>query len=191
MRKLILNRGGFTLVELLVSIAIIAMISTLVMTDYAKNGKAGNLRMGAQKMASDIRLMQGNSLGLRNFQGNRASGGWGFRGKKTDGYYYLFADMDGNRMFTAGELYQKVDLPPGITITNIEADGDANKNILSTVYLPPDPKVKINITDDESALLPAPPLSDWKKSVLTLTDAQNNSIKVVVNIFGLVDVITE
>lgn len=185
------NSNGFTLVELLVSTAIIATMSALVVANFRKGGKEGTLRMAAQKLASDIRMMQGNSLGLKSIAGTYPKGGWGWRGNENESnFYYLFADFDGNKRYSIGnvpeELSQKIVLPPGVTIKSLEADG-LDRKYLYAVFLPPDPKVEISLANssESSSVLVS---TDNKKATITLTDTSGKTIKVTVNIFGLVDV---
>ena len=86
---------GFTLVELLVAISIFALITTLVIIDFRTGRFNDELRIDAEKLATDVRKVQ--TLALTGFVpaaggGNTPEGGYGIRLTEDTGTYILFAD---------------------------------------------------------------------------------------------------
>ncbi|MEA3464155.1 MAG: prepilin-type N-terminal cleavage/methylation domain-containing protein [Patescibacteria group bacterium] len=170
------NQIGFTLIELLVSIFIITLISGLFLADYHSTNKRSELRMTAQKVISDIRLTQNNSLGSAEFNGSASPGGWGaYFDTTAPDSYIIFADIDGNQSYTdVFEKSKQIDLPPGIKINSIYSDKAGEQNNLSITFLPPDPITYINGEDDDKVLIEL------------IESAGNSTITIKVNFFGLI-----
>ena len=53
-----MKRSGFTLIELIVSMAIITMITAIFLVNYRSTTRRADLRLTAQRVVSDIRLTQ-------------------------------------------------------------------------------------------------------------------------------------
>ncbi|MFH1523316.1 MAG: prepilin-type N-terminal cleavage/methylation domain-containing protein [Patescibacteria group bacterium] len=167
--------AGFTLIELLVSISIIGLLSAIFLVNYRATSQRSQLNITAQKVASDIRLAQSNSLGSVEYDGSIPDGGWGAHFSEGESYYYVFADLDANNQYDEGEASEElggkvVDLPAGITINSINIG-----TLVDIVFLPPDPITYIN--NDNSG-------------TVEIELADNISSKIVtVNFFGLIDVV--
>ncbi|MBI4812210.1 prepilin-type N-terminal cleavage/methylation domain-containing protein [Candidatus Falkowbacteria bacterium] len=172
------SQRGFTLIELIVSISVIAMMSGLFLANYHSANKRSELASAAQKTASDIRLAQQFSLGANEFNGAPPAGGWGiYFDESSPDSYIIFADIDENRNYDSGEEHARVNLPVGVSIEEIE-DSDTGIIITnaSVVFLPPDPITYINNSSGNNVSI-------------TLKDV-NNSVKTVeVNFLGLVEVV--
>ncbi len=172
MYKKLKNTRGFTLEELLVSMFIIATMSTLFMVNYHNTNKRSELGVTKQKLASDIRLAQNYSLGSKTYDGaNTPTGGWGVHFSMADlNRYIIFADKDGNHAYDLGEAAETKNLPVGITIDYLDP-----ANMVDIIFLPPDPVTYINGANNINA-------------VITLRENINNSTSTVsVNFFGLID----
>ena len=59
--------AGFTLIELMVSVSIVALVSGIFLVNYHSANKQSELSMSAQKLVSDIRLAQSYSLGSKEY----------------------------------------------------------------------------------------------------------------------------
>lgn len=162
--------AGFTMMELMVSIFIIALISGIFLTNYHSTNKRSELILTAQKLVSDIRLMQANSLGAVELAGEVPEGGWGVHFNEGDSDYIIFADIDADYTYDGGEEYKIINLPGSITINSIDIG-----NSVDIVFEPPDPTTYIN-TD---------PVANVQ---IELTDG-DSSKTIEVNFFGLIDVI--
>jgi len=174
---LLKKQRGFTLAEVLVSIFIIALITGLFLTNYHGTNKRTELNMAAQKVVSDIRLAQNNSLGSLEFNGSIPAGGWGiYFATSTSDSYVIFADINDNKDYDLAEQDRQINLPTGIFIDSIVEDGGELEEVAIT-FLPPDPVTYINGLADNTVQI-------------ILKDNANNSIKTIkVNFFGLVDAV--
>ena len=180
-RKSIRFFKGFTLIELLVSVAIIALMSSIFMVNYHGANKRSELNVTKQKLASDIRVAQNNSLGSKayNAAGDTPSGGWGVHFDIANpSSYIIFADINANQTYDAGEGVDTKILPAGVTINLISPMRP--DHTLDIIFFPPDPVVYINskvVNDLDSAT-----------ARIELKENINNSTgAVTVNFFGLID----
>lgn len=169
------NIAGFTLIELSVSIFIIAAMSGLFIVNYHNANKRSELDMARQKLASDIRLAQNYSLGSKTYDGvSTPSGGWGAHFDISDpSHYVIFADKNapnGNKTYDAGEEAEIKSLPAGVTISSL-----LPANNVDIVFFPPDPTTYINGLDRSTA------------RIILKESVNNSTADVSVNFFGLID----
>lgn len=166
---------GFTMIELVVSILIIVSISAAFLTNYHSTSKRSQIQEASQKLASDLRLAQNDSLGLLQLNGTMPAGGWGIHLETgTNDHYTIFADLNGDNAFQTGEASGQVNLPSGVTIKNLNCFG-ADVPICNITFIPPDPQTDINNSTSTSA-------------TITLTDESGSTKDVTVNFLGLIDV---
>ena len=171
-KKILTNNSGFTLLELLASIFIIATMSGLFIVNYHNTNKRSELGAVKQKLASDIRLAQNYSLGSKTYDGlNTPKGGWGVHFKKNaPSEYIIFADKNNNRAYNINEAMETKTLPAGVFIDNLSPG-----NTVDIIFFPPDPVIYVNGDINTNALI-------------TLKENINNSTAAVsVNFFGLID----
>jgi prepilin-type N-terminal cleavage/methylation domain-containing protein len=184
------NEKGFTMIEMIVSIFIIAMLSGIFLANYHYYNRASTLNMAAQKLASDLRKAQSYSLGLKNVGGTIPIGGWGIvleTNINRNKYYYISGDIDNNHdLFNAETLSQDiVNLPTGLTISSLIVDGGPSTvSTINIIYEPPMPTGWIcrnsggcNGQD-----------SQYSTVQIVLTDG-TQSKNIIANKFGLVDVV--
>ncbi len=152
---------GFTLVELLVSMSIFAVISALVMVNFRAGERSDELRLGATTVSSFIRDAEARaSSGVaacvcvggagpaplcapgRVCAGGTASdvvplGGWGVHAAIGDASVVLFADLDGNRLMDPGESVKEDLIAPsrGVRVKSGGTD---------VTFVPPRPEIWIN-----------------------------------------------
>ncbi|MFA6551746.1 MAG: prepilin-type N-terminal cleavage/methylation domain-containing protein [Patescibacteria group bacterium] len=135
--------AGFTLVELLVSISILMIMSSMVLVNYNISGRNSALLLEAYKFAGDARRAQNMAMGSFELEstGTIPQGGWGIYIPDTadDNIYYIYADMNGNEDYDSGTdvIFQTVALENNIVFTGASVNN-------SIVFLPPDPRAFIN-----------------------------------------------
>lgn len=170
--------SGFTLIEMIVSISIIALISGIFLANYHPADKRNNLGMAAQKLASDIRLAQNHALSQQEYGPADESYGWGvYFSSVQNTKYIIYIDSDNNKQYNTpfedpNEKYREIVLPSGITVSLIDID-----NHVSIHFVPPDPDTYFN------------GLQTNNQVVITLTEASTGaSATITVNLLGLIDV---
>ena len=199
-----MKKPGFTLIELIVSVSIIALVTGIFLANYSSANRRSDLTMTAQKLVTDIRLAQNYGLGLSRYglsgSTNVPSGGWGAHfdlANYGNNKYVIFADDDGDSLFDAGEdnlTYgaQVTTLPANIVIDSIKVGtavgasvGFSTENKTDITFLPPDPITTINSPNNYS-LGP-----EFNKQVdIILKDLKTNNIKTVrINYLGLAEVV--
>jgi prepilin-type N-terminal cleavage/methylation domain-containing protein len=186
-------KEGFSLIELVVSLSIIAMITVLFMSNYRNGNKRTDLVMTAQKMVADIHMAQNNALGLVKYNDAVPAGGWGVTFDKSKGSYTIFADL--NNPETAGYMSydastegtvsygaRVTSISSGIFISSLKLGGSNGTSVSSAnvSFLPPDPKTNIYSNGATSTAL---------EIQVTELGNTNNHKTIRVNFLGLAEVI--
>lgn len=179
---------GFSLFELLVSIAVISIITIIVLVNYRAGEKQYALRRSAHKLAHDIRRVQEMSMSAQKCQVcdpvQIPKTGYGIfldKNYEQGNGYRLYADTSGNNEFF-DSLDTIVDTPyleKGIFIYVINTTGEISIN-----FKPPDPEIKIKF--EESTTM------DSVEIILCIRETScldsKNVKKITVNKFGLVEI---
>lgn len=189
-KRILDNRKAFTMIELLVSIAIIVIITSVFLANYRTGNEKSKMNIVAHSFASDIRRAQNNSLGLIKYAGEAPSGGWGININlsSNNASYRIFADIDANRVFDAGEDAENyggsaITLPDGITfeyldIVNSNNEGGGNdRQEINITFLPPDPITYIHDGIDEHSNV-------W----IGLVSDKGDQKQIHINFLGLIDI---
>jgi prepilin-type N-terminal cleavage/methylation domain-containing protein len=180
------NNRGFSLVELVISVAIISLLTTIFLANYHSINERTDLAMTAQTLVSDIRFAQANALGLIKYGDDIHEGGWGvFMSSNPDERrYMMFADIDSSKDASSDESEQifgakTVNLPEKISIDSIYLDSGAPVSDVNIIFSPPDPLTYIVTNFGETQAIN-----------IRLKEAINNTTKTVrINFLGLVEVI--
>lgn len=193
MRKIFIGkRNAFTLLEMVVSISMIAMVTVLFIANYKTANKRTDLIMTAQSLVADMHLAQNNALGLVKYNEAVPAGGWGIAFDVSKNYYTLFADLE-----APGELgYMNINeategvteyggrttfLPAGITISRLTLSGGVENNAVNVTFLPPDPRTNIYSISSGATT---------SAVMVELKEGRNNSVKTVrINFLGLAEVL--
>jgi prepilin-type N-terminal cleavage/methylation domain-containing protein len=181
-----MKKKGFTVIELVVSVAIISMVTAIFLVNYRSVNRRSDLTMISQKLVTDIRIAQNYSLGLARYglsgTSNIPSGGWGVYfdlQNYGNNKYIIFADDNANGVYDIGEANVNygaatMDLPDNIIIQSLSVGYRAN-----VTFLPPDPVTTIKSE-----------VSDHPQLDITIKDLRSNNIKTIrINYLGLVEVI--
>ena len=185
-----MKKSGFTLIELIVSIGIIAMVTGIFLANYSSANRRTDLTMTSQKMVTDIHMAQNYALGLARYglsgSTNVPIGGWGIHfdlQNYGNNKYIIFADDNGNTVYDEGSENvlangaQVTTLPNNITISAINMLGNSS-NKADITFVPPDPLTIITGSLATSSLVD-----------IVLKDTKTNAIKTVrINFLGLAEV---
>jgi len=82
------NQKGFTLVEMLVVIFIVAILSAATLAAIRQGNKRSSVLRAAQRVAQDLRDAQNRALAAVEFQG-KVPCGWGIEFVRNQNYYLL------------------------------------------------------------------------------------------------------
>ena len=126
--------GGFTLIEMLVVIAVISILTAVVIIGYRDSGKKYALAQESQKLVADIRRAQNMAMSGAKVAGQYY--GFGVYAAKNDNFYVLYGDKNGNHTYQPSD-----DTLITITIINnvrIQYVSFSNHK-LDVFFEPPDP----------------------------------------------------
>ncbi|NOY35892.1 MAG: prepilin-type N-terminal cleavage/methylation domain-containing protein [bacterium] len=152
--------SGFTLVELLVTMSILVVITSMILANYPKFSGTLALKRTAQEIALTVRQAQVYGLSVREFgAGSGVFPGYGvhFDIVGSPDTFVLFADINKNKSYDAGdgcggastECVQMFKINTGDKISKLCGDeqsfppGDCSLGQLDIVYLRPTPTVTL------------------------------------------------
>lgn len=186
------SKEAFSLIELVVSLSIIAMITVLFMANYRTGNKRTDLIMTAQKIVADIHMAQNNALGLVKYNDMVPAGGWGVAFDKTKKDYTIFADLnnpgasgymsyDPSSEGNVGYGARVTTMSPGVYISSLKLSSNGTGVSSANVsFLPPDPRTNIYSGGATSTVL---------EIQITELGNTNNHKTIRVNFLGLAEVI--
>lgn len=135
-----INESGFTIMEAVVTVAIITIMSAVYLTGYRQANQKIILDQAISGMINDLRLAQNMAMNVKVFSGGGVpQGGYGINLANSSGSYILYADTSGNdKQYSVGVdgivMKRIFDFPIVIKTT-----GANNIN-----FLPPSPDVYFN-----------------------------------------------
>ncbi|MHA1481960.1 MAG: pilus assembly FimT family protein [Candidatus Heimdallarchaeaceae archaeon] len=188
---------GFTLLELLVVVGIIATLSSIVLGGYRAGEDKFALQRSANKLSQDLRraenmAMMGNPAPV-NFGEIFPSGGYGFyfdvaTSTGAAGYYTFFCDCNNNVEYESGgasvscasstvatpfpESMEVLSLETGVVISAVSPS-----TAFSITFFPPDPIIKITGADSQA----------YDEATITL-DLFGKTKTITINTVGLIDI---
>lgn len=143
---------GFTLLELLVTIAIVSLLTAMLLVIAAEEENSSIVRRVAFQLAQDVREVQNLAMGAAGYQcGAGETKSFGIFAGSVAGvwnnYYYIFADCNSDNQYIAAndKIIRQVTLPSTVKINSITVPLPADK--MNITFRPPDPVTTINGTN--------------------------------------------
>lgn len=168
--KLLKNQTGFTLVEVIVTLAISMVIMGVIVFNYSSLNDNVAVSGAAQEIAVAIRGAQANSLNVKESLnsvdicpgGGKFCYAYGIYFNPTDssGDYTVFVDSNNNNKYDVGsgcgsgstECLEKFILRDGIKISSIcnasACPPSTNVIAMHITFLRPNPDARVNFTDN-------------------------------------------
>lgn len=180
---------GFSLIEILIVIIIMAILSVVIFANYRSGQQQFVLQRATYKLAQDIRRVQ-VMAGLvedacKKFDNDFHADyeyGYGIFLEMTPEpetkKYELIADCNGDGKQSSGdEIIETIDFEEGIKVKELKIDG-LNKNKISVVFSPPDPSVFIKNGG----------AGNLAEIVISLEEDLTKTKTIIVNKAGLIDI---
>ncbi|MFA4890510.1 MAG: prepilin-type N-terminal cleavage/methylation domain-containing protein [Candidatus Paceibacterota bacterium] len=159
-------RRGFTLVELVVTISIFIIISTLVFANYPKFKSQLSLKKTSQEIAFAVREAQVYSLSVKEYNGTFPGYGVHFDISKPD-TIILFADVNKNSKYDEFDEGDGIDgkvkeykIRTSDSFSSLcgneksSPPGSCGLSKMDAVYLRPNPLITLKGWDNGGSLLP-------------------------------------
>ena len=114
---------GFTLIEMLVIMAIISIISGSLIVNWRKNEKKYEVQYTAQAIVQNLRKAQDIALSGKKYPGEAVPSAYGiYFNINSKNSYLVFGDKNGNNTYQGGDiLVETILLDPGIEIYSLSA----------------------------------------------------------------------
>lgn len=155
-KKAVDSAKGFTVAELIISIALISIISSLLLANLRGSQPGKELEISLDQAIADTRQVQIMSTGGKLIGGNFPTGGYGIKFTRclvTPCQYLLFGDFNNNQQYDAAQneilsnglktLLSNIRVN-NVSVSSGEVAGDWNDiNSAEIIFLPPD-KILIN-----------------------------------------------
>ncbi len=149
-----LKQKGFSLIEVVTTIFIIALLSTIIFTINRQSNKYYTLLRVASKLAQDIRIaaqmaMNTSKCPVGTVCAGFVPAGYGIYLDLTNvgnTNYLLYADISNNEYYDSGEEIENIPLENGVVIQTL------SPSPASINFKPPDPIVKISGVSGECTI---------------------------------------
>jgi len=131
---------GFTLIEMLMVMAIIVIMTGLVFAAYRTGQRRYTLNQAAQRLTADLRKAQNMSISGSGFSGSYS--GYGIYAKIADSSvsYILYGDKNGNKAYQpSDDILERTALPEKVSIFSTSPSSG-----FDVFFIPPGPTTFIN-----------------------------------------------
>lgn len=150
------GRLGFTMVEVVVVLAVMTLISGTVLANFPRLSQRIRLQRSTQKAALTLRRAQNMAFAVRQSTtpaGRIIPPAYGVNFNRASGSYILFADLKGlsgtrDGIYRASDdlVVETIPLDSGVTVANMISDlGGANQpqDVVNVTFAVPDAKIII------------------------------------------------
>lgn len=129
--------SGFTLIELIVTIAIMGIAFSIFVSQYAIYRNAKALSLGEEQVVNDIKIIRNYALGTIRANSDFPKGGYGIRFLIDSDGYTIFADADEDHKYSnTGEKFEEIKLPQNVKVTFLRVNGVITDPV-DLVFAPP------------------------------------------------------
>ena len=194
--------GGFTLVEMLVSVSVLGLIMSVALYNYGTFNDDLVLSSAGQEIAIAMRQAQTYGLTVKEVSthGGVFSSAYGiyFDTDTEPTSYYIFADTNSNFKFENGngcgsgagptECVEKFNLRNGVKVTDVcnqsACSGVLGVKMMDVTFLRPNPDARIYFSNSSGVILAGPSLT----GKIILTSPKGKSLTITVESTGQVSV---
>ncbi|MFA4942853.1 MAG: type II secretion system protein [Patescibacteria group bacterium] len=151
-----MKKSGFTLIELIIAVSIIALIVSVFLANYPGSEPQSQLINATSALMRDLRLAQTKDATNINY-GSSPVSGWGISLADDKLSYYLFADVNGDSVYnTSTESIvskggREITLPVGVIASSNDLDNSIifyhDQDILKTDILDEDPVFSVTLIE--------------------------------------------
>jgi len=143
-----LKSKGFTLIEILVSLSIVIVLTTLVIANFEWGGYNFALQRSLHVASQQIRNAQEMAFSSKEIGEAVPPGGYGvnFNIQNSITKYILFADNNGDKFYNGeptDKIIEEFSLEDDVSISGLFISSLATE-FLDIVFVPPDPAIYIN-----------------------------------------------
>ncbi len=183
-----MNMKGFTLIEMMVTVGIMAVITTITLANHSRFGGQMMLRSLAYEIALVVREAQTYGVSVR--RASTATGfdtGYGIHfDPSTPSSYIMFSDVDGDGLYTAGDdiLVAEYNIGRGNQINRlcvtVGPHTSCNQKV-DILFMRPEPDALIRFNGIFNNL--------YEKVEIELISPRGDTISVIVEVSGQISVI--
>ena len=183
------TQAGFTLVELVVVMAILVVISSIVLVNYNRFGSQTLLRNLAYDIALSVREAQVYGISARSFRGAEFAVGHGVFFDLTEGddFFFLYTDVNGDNFFSSAstEWVETFTIGRGYRIDRLCVPSGASENcaitVLDMLFKRPEPDAIIRASSGSGFTV-------HDRARIVVTSPQEQRLSVLVETTGQISV---
>ena len=140
------DKEGFTLIELIIVMAIMGIMFAVAVPQYSKVRDSRALSFGEEQVVNDIRMVQNYAYSILKNDGSFPVGGYGINFLNNSNEYIIFADKDGDMEYDgAPEIFEKIKLSQDVKIISLKVNSvEEVDGVVDLVFTPPYGKVFID-----------------------------------------------
>lgn len=162
-----IKKNGYTLLELIVVLGIVAMLSALMFSNYRRGEQSNTLRSTTEGVESVLREMQNNILSGLPYAGTSAARDYGVKLGTTQTNYESFVEEAVTSNYTSLQVYN---YPAKVVVTNLSvnlAGVIQNATYVEIKFTPPYGQIAVTAKNGASTLFTE------QKNVITTWNMQH------------------